>query len=187
MKYSSKTPIRLALVAALASLVAAAPVAWAKKDKEDKEVNFRAKELTGAQETPAINTEASGEFRATLFEGLALVYELQYADLKGGNATAAHVHFAQAGYPGGIMFFLCGGPKPACPTGAGPHTVTGIIEASDIMAIPSQGLAAGDFDSAMQIMRDGLSYANIHNATFPGGEIRGQISGDGKGKDKDDD
>lgn len=35
--------------------------------------------------------------------------------------------------------------------------------------------AAGEFDEVIAIMRAGVSYANVHTAQFPGGEVRGQI------------
>jgi hypothetical protein len=67
-----------------------------------------------------------------------------------------------------------------------PATVTGTIDAPDILAI--QGIAAGDMAAALRAIRAGVTYANVHNAGFPGGEIRGQIraQGNGKGKGKDD-
>jgi hypothetical protein len=144
------------------------------KDGENEGRDFRAR-LIGGEEIPPISTSATGRFRASVnpLETM-LTYELQYSALEGGNATAAHVHFAQKGVAGAVMFFLCGGgSKPACPSTGG--TVTGTVVASDILAIPAQGLAAGDFAAALQAMRDGLSYANVHSVTFTGGEIRGQI------------
>ena len=82
---------------------------------EDK--RFRAK-LAGAHETPAISTNASGEFHARINDaGDEISYELTYAGLEGGNTLFAHVHLGQPDVAGGVMFFLCGGGgKPACPT-----------------------------------------------------------------------
>ena len=42
----------------------------------------------------------------------------------------------------------------------------------------SQGLAAGEFDELVRALRAGIAYANIHTATYPGGEIRGQFDED---------
>jgi hypothetical protein len=39
----------------------------------------------------------------------------------------------------------------------------------------AQGINPGDLDSALEAVRAGLSYANMHTANFPGGEIRGQV------------
>jgi hypothetical protein len=34
---------------------------------------------------------------------------------------------------------------------------------------------AGEFDEVIAAMRAGVTYANVHTAQFPGGEVRGQI------------
>jgi len=140
-----------------------------------KEKTFRAR-LDGGHETPAISTNASGEFHATLnAAGDELSYELTYSGLEGGNTLFAHVHLGQTGFAGGVMFFLCGGGgKPACPNGEG--TVTGTVNAGNVVGPSGQGISAGEFDEVIRAMRHGLSYANVHTVTFPSGEIRGQIN-----------
>jgi hypothetical protein len=94
-----------------------------------------------------------------------------------------------------VVAFLCGGGgKPACP-GATSGAVTGTIVAADIQALPAQGIASGDFNEVVAAMRAGVTYTNIHNATYGSGEIRGQIgpgsggngkAGGHKGDDDDD-
>lgn len=130
--------------------------------------------LRGREEVPAILTPGSGTFRATLnADGTALDFELTYENLV-APATVAHLHFAQAGVNGPIFAFLCGGDgMPACPAGGG--TVTGTITAANIRGVPEQGLAEGDFEGALTIMRQGVAYVNVHSTTFPAGEIRGQL------------
>ena len=137
---------------------------------------FRAS-LDGYHETPlSISTEGSGVFRATLNPtGDELTYELQYSGLEGGPLLFAHVHIGQTGTTGGVMFFLCGGGgKPACPNS--PGTVTGTVNASDIIGPAGQGVAAGEFEEAIRAMRTGAAYANVHTMVYPSGEIRGQIN-----------
>ena len=136
---------------------------------------FRAS-LGGYNETPSISTNGTGSFRATLNPtGDELTYELQYSGLEGGNTLFAHVHIGQIGTTGGVMFFLCGGGgKPACPNG--PATVTGTVNASDIIGPAGQGVAAGEFEEAIRAMRTGAAYANVHTMVYPSGEIRGQIN-----------
>ena len=131
-------------------------------------------ELSGLQEVPPILTPASGAFRARLSDDRqSIEYKLTYENLT-TPATQAHIHFGQPGLNGGIVAFLCGGnDKPDCPGTGG--TVMGRITAADILAIPAQGLNAGDFDGALRIIRSGAAYVNIHNVTYPNGEIRGQI------------
>jgi hypothetical protein len=55
--------------------------------------------------------------------------------------------------------------------------VTGTVAAADVLAIPTQGLAAGDMAAIVAEMRAGFTYANVHTASSPGGEIRGQLRG----------
>jgi CHRD domain len=156
--------------------------------------------LTGFEEVPAISTEGDGSFRATLDRsGTELRYELRFSDLEGVNAmspgpTQAHIHFAQKSVNGGIVVWLCGsatnpGPEgtqlcPAEPSG----TVTGTITMDDVVSPdPSQGIQAGAFDELVRGLRAGVTYANVHTATYPGGEIRGQLVERGHGRDHDDD
>jgi CHRD domain-containing protein len=140
-----------------------------------KEKTFRAR-LNGGHETPAISTNATGEFKARLnAAGDELSYELTYSGLEGGDTLFAHVHLGQTGVAGGVMFFLCGGGgKPACPNGEG--TVTGTVNAGNVIGPAGQGISAGQFDEVIRAMRHGLSYANVHTTAFPSGEIRGQIN-----------
>ena len=53
--------------------------------------------------------------------------------------------------------------------------MTGVITAEDILAIPDQGLEAGDLEGTLTIMRRGLAYVNVHSTAIPRGEIRGQV------------
>jgi hypothetical protein len=138
--------------------------------------NFRAS-LDGYHETPlSISTNGTGSFRAMLNPTTnELTYELEYSGLEGGNTLFAHVHIGQIGTTGGVMFFLCGGGgKPACPNS--PATVTGTVNASNIIGPAGQGIGAGEFEEAIAAMRTGAAYANVHTTVYPSGEIRGQIN-----------
>jgi hypothetical protein len=149
---------------------------------------FTAK-LTGHQETPAVHTKGTGTLSLTINADNTMSYTLTYSNL---NSTAmfAHVHFAQPNVAGGVVFFLCGGGgKPACPAGtvATTATVTGTVAASDIMAPMGQGLTAGDIAGAVEELRAGFMYANVHTTTSPGGEIRGQLRAGGHDDNDDND
>ena len=53
------------------------------------------------------------------------------------------------------MFFLCGGGgQPACPNA--PATVTGTVTAANIIGPAGQGVAPGEFQEAIDAMRDGV-------------------------------
>jgi hypothetical protein len=142
-------------------------------------------DLTGFEEVPAISTDASGTFEAKIDPaGPTIEYTLSYSDIQ--NAFAAHIHLGQAAVNGGVSVFLCGGgDKPACPATGG--TVTGTIDAADVIGPATQGIAVGELDELIEAMTAGVTYANVHTSDgvddpvgppgdFPGGEIRGQIS-----------
>jgi hypothetical protein len=57
--------------------------------------------------------------------------------------------------------------------------MTGTVSPADILAIPAQNFAAGDFNAVVAAIRAGVAYANMHTAAFPMGEIRGQLEGGG--------
>ena len=155
---------------------------------DDAARGFRAR-LTGFQEVPSRLTTGRGRFQAHINEGdSAISYELRYRDLT-APATEAHIHFAQRKVNGGIIAYLCGGPKPPCPPTGG--TITGTITAADIVGPADQGIAPGDLAGALRAMRAGFTYVNVHSARFPAGEIRGQIkaregAGNQAGDDQDD-
>ncbi len=128
--------------------------------------------LSGFEEVPTLSVSGSGEFRLKVGDGI-IDFELTYTGLT-GVPLAAHIHLGRQAVNGGVIAFLCGGgSKPPCP--APPATVTGVIVAADIIGPAAQGIAAGEFAEAVQAILARATYANVHTATFPGGEIRGQI------------
>jgi CHRD domain len=131
-------------------------------------------DLDGFQETPqTLSTPASGEFEARLVSESMLEYELTYSGFQTA-VSAAHIHLGRPATSGGVVTFLCGGGgKPACPQGSG--RVTGTIAPADIMGLVGQGLAAGDFERFVAALFADATYANVHTAAYPGGEIRGAI------------
>src|SRR5262245_2666933 len=142
----------------------------------DRDNKVRAR-LTGKQEVPVVSSQASGDFEARIEEN-QVTFKLSYEGIEGGAITQAHIHLGQKSVNGNVMVFLCGGPRPACP--ASPATVEGTITAADIIALGTQQIPAGDAGLAefVRALRNGTAYANVHTATSPGGEIRGQIRED---------
>jgi hypothetical protein len=132
-------------------------------------------DLAGSQEDPAVSTTGHGLFTAKIDDEAQLIeFELTYEALEGTVTTQAHIHFGGRDHNGGISAFLCGGgDKPACPATAG--TVTGVIDAADVIGPTSQGIEAGSFAELVRAIRAGTTYANVHTNRWPGGEIRGQI------------
>jgi len=144
--------------------------------------SFRAA-LSGYQEVPAVSTQARGEFRARLKDGV-VQWRLSYRDLEGG-VQQAHVHFGQPAVNGGVSAFLCsnlaGAPAgvQGCPPA--PATITGTIEADDVVGPVEQGIEPGALAELLAAMRAGVTYANVHSDKFPNGEMRGQIDPHGNG------
>jgi hypothetical protein len=133
--------------------------------------------LNGFQEGPSIVTTGNGSLDLRIdSEAQTIDYELTYSDLEGGAASAAHIHIGSRAENGGVSAFLCGGSKPLCPGAGG--TISGTITPADVVGPAAQGVEAGSFDELVQAIRAGHTYANVHNARWPTGEIRGQINND---------
>src|SRR5262245_4130189 len=132
-------------------------------------------DLLGGEETPPISTNGRGFFVASVDDpATTITFSIIYFGLEGGAAVVAHIHFGSPGVAGGVSAFLCGGGgKPACP--AEGTLVSGTIVAADVVGPTNQGIAAGEFGELVRAMRNGNTYANVHNSTFGAGEIRGQI------------
>jgi hypothetical protein len=131
--------------------------------------------LNGYLEVPSIATAGHGSFRATV-RGSTITYRLHFSGL-GSDAMMAHIHFARPDVNGGVVAFLCGGgDKPVCPPAGG--TVTGVIDAADIVGPADKGIAPTEIAKLIKAMKAGATYVNVHSMTYPAGEIRGNISAD---------
>lgn len=172
------------MTAALAT-VAGAP-AVSHDDDHDQGGSRRLKaDLGGFSEVLTVSTTGRGSFRAVLTaDETEIQYRLDYRDLV-GTVTQSHIHLGDHHMNGGISVWLCqtatnpapaGQTPPVCgaPGGSGPEA-EGVITAANVIGPAGQGIAAGQFDELISAMRAGVTYANVHTATFPGGEVRGQI------------
>lgn len=143
-------------------------------DHRDRAVTLRA-ELRGLNEVPPTTSRATGSLRAMLDEeAQTITFQLDFQGLT-GNPAAAHIHFGPTKVNGGVMVFFCGGGgQAACPASTS-GTVTGTITAANVVGPTAQGVTAGDFADVVRAIRTGNSYANMHTANFPAGEIRGRV------------
>ena len=131
--------------------------------------------LDGGQEVPAISTTGTGSLELRIDDEAATIdYDLSYENLEGTTTSASHIHLGQPNVNGGVSVFLCGGGgKPACPATSG--TVSGTITPADVIGPAGQGIAPGEFAELLNVLRQRLTYVNVHTNKHPGGEIRGLI------------
>jgi CHRD domain-containing protein len=184
-----KLVLALLLVAGVASTLVVAAIATA--DEGSRNISARGG-LSGYQEAPlTLSTTGGGTFRAKIAnDGQSFAWTLSYQALE-GNVLQAHIHFGARGLANGIAVFLCtnlgNGPAgtQACP--AAPATISGTARPADVIGPAGQGITAGQFNEVLDAMRAGVTYANVHTSLYPGGEIRGQLSGGNDGNDDDDD
>ncbi len=138
-----------------------------------KVLNFRA-HLSGDQEVPANDSKAQGQAVFQLSkDGSELSYKLIVANLD--NVRMAHIHLAPSGSNGGVVAWLYpSGPPPVLLPGTTNGILAeGVIKAENLMG----GLAGKPLSKLIGAMLNDSTYVNVHTVAFPGGEIRGQISG----------
>jgi len=135
--------------------------------------------LSSFSQVPSVLAGSSGRFLARLTSDGNIFFALSYANVS-SPVTQAHIHFGAGRTNGGVAVFLCGGPKPACPSSG---TITGIITAADVSVLPAnnpdsvipQGIQPGDLAGLLRAVRVDKTYINVHTAMFPSGELRGQV------------
>lgn len=121
--------------------------------------------LTGAGETPPNGSTATG-MATFLLTGNILQINVTFTGLTGGPAVASHIHCCAApGTNAPVWVPFAGFPNAT----SGTYTMT--------VDLSTFAFSGGGTEAALLVgMNNGTAYANIHNAEFPGGEIRGQIT-----------
>jgi len=106
--------------------------------------------LSGAEEVPPVQTEASGSGTITVNDDMTVTGSVQTEGVKG---TMAHIHTGATGENGGVAIPLTmkGDNEWVVPDGAK-------LTAAQYAAFKAGGL-----------------YVNVHSDAHQGGEIRGQI------------
>jgi len=162
---------------ALTALLAMLP-APAESQVPESDLILRAK-LISFNQVPSILSNARGAFDARINEDGTIAFALSYVNMS-SPVVQAHIHFGASKTNGGVIVFLCGGSKPACPASG---TIGGTITAGDVSVLPStngdsvipQGINPADLGALITAIRSGDTYINVHSTTFPSGEIRGQV------------
>ena len=122
--------------------------------------------MKGSSETPPNLSTATGSALLTLTGNTLMVHEV-FSGLTGGAASAAHIHCcAPPGAAAGVVLPFSSGF---------PVATAGTFDATFDLSTFSfgGGLTETTFFAGLN---SGLAYVNIHDAVFPGGEIRGQLS-----------
>ena len=129
----------VALLALSAALVIGS--AWAKDVKVS---------LTGAEETPPVQTSASGSGMITIGDDKTVAGSVKTTGIEG---SAAHIHVGAAGT-------------------AGPPIITLTKGADGTWTVPAGSKLT---DDQFAKFKSGDLYVNVHSAAHKDGEIRGQL------------
>ncbi|HMM42563.1 MAG TPA: CHRD domain-containing protein [Thermomicrobiales bacterium] len=130
----------------------------------DVEEAVYAASLTGANEIPAVDTDATASaYFYVHADGSAIDYSISVNGL--ANATAAHIHDGTANENGDVVVTLFTSSTPVTVNGA---LASGTIAADDL----PEGWTIADLAAGMA---DGTLYVNIHTTEHAAGEIRGQL------------
>lgn len=124
--------------------------------------------LSGAAQVPPSASTATGSATVTLeSDNTTLDVNVAFSGLTGGSATAAHIHCcAAADATSGVAVPFTGFPAATSGTYSNTFDLTTDLNTTG-------GLTVATFLAGLEL---GLAYVNIHDADFPGGEIRGQLS-----------
>jgi hypothetical protein len=173
MSIPARMAARLASAAAIVAL-AAAPA--------HGQITIFTAALNGAGERPTpTGSPATGSATVTLNEALnTLLVNETFAGLIGGGATGAHIHCC-AGINGVAPVAVDFGGPNGFPLGSTSGFYSHLFDLLNPISYSAAFLASqgGSAVTARNTVVTGMlagnTYANIHNAQFPAGEIRGQL------------
>lgn len=106
--------------------------------------------LTGAEEVPAVTTDAKGEGIITVNEDGSVSGKITTTGVDG---VAAHIHLAEPGKNG-------------------PPVITLTKQADGSWSVPADARLT---DEQLEAFKAGKLYINVHSAAHKSGEIRGQL------------
>lgn len=114
--------------------------------------------LTGAAEVGGGDTDGSGTMHLTLNQGQEQIcWHLDVENI--GAPTRAHIHRGVAGVNGGVVVTFFD------------------LAVTPVVPVATSGCVSAPKELVKEIRQNpGGFYINIHNAAFPGGAIRGQLT-----------
>ncbi len=144
------------------------------KDAEKKKITEFSKTgiaLTGGQETPAVPSAATGSLDVFYTrQTRILTYKVQWSGLA-DSVSGMHIHgVAPVGFAAAILQNIVAASNAVYPqktSGKFTYAKSGSLSGTLLM----DGVLFKE-----ESLLNGLYYLNIHNATYPGGEIRAQIT-----------
>ncbi len=116
-------------------------------------------DLSGDEEVPEVNTDATGDFTASLTGNLLSVtgnFEDLESELEVVGESSAHIHLGEEGEAGSVVFPLQ------------------VFADSDDMS-GTFGFSGELTEEQRGDLLDGMYYINVHTQDNPEGEIRGQL------------
>ena len=124
--------------------------------------------LGGGEEVPALLTGAVGVADLVIdTETRTIAVEIRMFNIPTAT-TAGHIHVGPKGVSGPVVVDF---PIPR--DRVGDLSVSFTVNVSALRPNPAIGI--NTMDDVIQALVGGGAYVNIHTATFPAGEIRGQI------------
>jgi hypothetical protein len=130
--------------------------------------------LSPAEEVsdPLVVSSARGNALLRLSkDGTELHYKVTVSRIE--DVTQAHLHLAPAGRNGPVVAWLYPSAPPAQLIAG---RLNGVLVSGTLTAANLTGaLAGGDMGDLVELIRDGDVYVNVHTASYPAGEIRGQL------------
>ena len=124
-------------------------------------------DLSGLNEVPPNASSATG-FAMIHYDAATEVLSVTvtFSDLT-GVPTAGHIHVGSSTEAGPVILPFSG--LPASTSG----TFSLDLTAADLIPRPANGI--NTFADAIAAIQSENAYVNLHTASFPGGEIRGQV------------
>jgi hypothetical protein len=120
--------------------------------------------LSGDTETPPVTTIASGSGEFTVDDdSTGVIYSVNLSDID--DITAAHIHVGAVGVAGPIVLTV-----PEDNLG---NSMSGTLGTPNFTPQPAQGI--NTVADAINAIRNGNAYFNVHTDQNPNGEVRGQM------------